>query len=219
MGASFLVLDVEPRSEAWHAARLGLVTGSRAGDMLAETKSGPSKSRTNLRVQLALERVVGRPVGSTYRSEDMRLGQEREGFALMQYEVLAGRLVRQVGFVRHPSLAAGYSPDGVIGDFEGLVEVKCPKPAQHLKTLRTGAEGIAAEYLAQMHHGLWLTGAAWCDFVSYHPEFPAPLQVAVVTVRRNDFMLMAHGRAVETFLDEVAEEESAIHDLIMRVAS
>lgn len=217
--ASFEVLDVEQRSEAWHQARVGLLTGSRAGDMLATTTTGPSKSRTNLRVQLALERVVGRPVGSDYQSVAMRVGQERESAALMRYEVQTGHLLHPVGFVRHTMLRAGCSPDGVVGAFQGLVEVKSPGPPQHLQTLRRGVEGISKDYRAQIDHGLWLTGAAWCDFVSYNPEFPEALQLAIVRVLRNDFMLMAYGRAVETFLAEVDEEESAINDLIMRVAS
>lgn len=215
--ATFDVLDVDQRSVAWHQARAGLLTGSRAGDMLAEGKGGPSKSRTNLRVQLALERVVGRPVVSDYQSAAMRAGQEREPAALLRYEVQTGHLLQPVGFVRHTVLRAGFSPDGVVGAFQGLVEVKSPSPAQHLQTLRSGVEGISARYRSQIDHGLWLTGASWCDYVSFNPEFPEALQLAIIRVPRNDFMLMAYGRAVETFLAEVDAEESAIHDLLLRV--
>jgi hypothetical protein len=59
-------------------------------------------------------------------------------------------------------------------------------------------------------HNLWVSGAAWCDFVSFHDRFPADLRLFIVRVPRNEFDLMAYGRAVETFLAEVEADMRAL---------
>lgn len=211
MTVGYSIIDVPQRSPEWHAARLGLVTGSAAGDMLAETKGGQwARSRTNLRVRLALERITGRPIGSDYQSNAMRKGIAREPEAVALYELNTGQIVGRCGFLRHDSLQAGFSPDGLVGD-TGLIEVKCPLPAQHLDALR--GKAIVSDYRAQVQHGLWITGAQWCDWVSYCPEFPDGLQLVIRRVESNDFDRMVYERALRAFLDEVRDEESEIRSL------
>jgi hypothetical protein len=49
------------QTEEWINARLGKVTASRMGDIMAKTKSGPSASRKNYRAELMVERLTGLP--------------------------------------------------------------------------------------------------------------------------------------------------------------
>lgn len=212
--ARYEILDVAQGTPEWFQARCGLVTGSTVGDAFALLRDGktPGAGRKNLRIRLALERVTGRPVGtSDYQSAAMKLGTEREPQARLMYEVQTNRIVQTVGFVRMTEYAAGYSPDGLVGD-DGQVEFKCPQPATHLETLR-GAE-LPKDYAAQVQHGLWVTGRAWCDWMSYNPDFPEPLQVVIVRIWRSEFGAMSHGRAVQAFLREVDAEEAEIRLLV-----
>ena len=207
------VVDCVQRSPEWVQARLGRLCGSKANAMLsAGTKGAESTGRRNLRLQLVLERLTGRSHERDYMSHAMRDGIEREDAARDLYECVAGRLIQPVGYVMHDELMAGYSPDGMIGDdFEGIVEAKSPEPAAHLEYLRTGQ--IPKTYGDQIVHGLWITGARWCDWFSYQPAFDERLQIKLVRVYRDEAIIAAHDRAVRAFLREVDLEMVALRTL------
>jgi putative phage-type endonuclease len=208
----FEIIDCEQRTPEWHAARVGVMTGSRAADMLA-TRSDKKEaaSRRNLRTQLALERVIGRTSESDFQSAAMKQGIEREPEAIGVYEMITGRIVRQTGFLRCVDIAAGCSLDGHVNDFEGIVEIKCPIPATHLESLRT--QKVPSEYIPQVTHNMMVTGARWCDWMSYNPDFPDKINTVLVRVIREDFGLMAYRRALEAFLLEVDAVEKEIRQL------
>lgn len=205
------VHDLEQRSVEWTAIRAGRLCASRAADMLATIKSGEAAGRRNLRTQLVLERLTGRSHDRDFQSQAMLDGIEREAEALATYEALTGDLVRKVGFVSHDSLLAGGSPDGVIGDFVGLVEAKCCIPATHLDSLKTGT--VPGEYLKQITHLLWLTGAQWCDWLSWQPDFPESLQVKLVRVTRDEQAIADYDAKVLAFLAEVERETAAVRTM------
>lgn len=204
------VHEVSQRSADWHTLRLGRVTSSCAADMLASLKDPKEEAagRRNLRVRLVLERITGRSIESKYLSAAMQQGMEREADARMLYEAITGRLLSTVGFVSHDVLMAGASPDGYVGDFEGLVEAKCPLPATHLDYLRTGA--IPGKYMRQVTHQLWITGAQWCDWISYNPDFPEPLHMRLVRVERDETAIKAYELLTRQFLAEVDREAEEV---------
>jgi hypothetical protein len=211
------VLDCEQRSEDWFAARLGRVTSSRAADMLAMLKGkGEAASRRNYRMQLVLERVCGKSMESTYVSAAMQNGIDREAEARAAYEALTGNLLSTAGFCQHDTLMAGASPDGYLGNWEGLVEIKSPIPATHWDYLKTGL--VPDDYLKQIICALWVTGAQWCDWVSYQPDFPEALRVKMVRVPRNEQEIASFALATELFLGEVERETEAVQALAQQVA-
>src|SRR5262245_11789428 len=118
------ILCSDQRSEAWHQARVGRLTGSRAGDMLARIKSGEAAARRNLRVQLVLERLTNTSQESGYVSADMQYGIDREPDAFAAYEAETGAVVEPCGFFAHETLLAGGSPDGMIDGLTGILELK-----------------------------------------------------------------------------------------------
>lgn len=204
------IVDALQRTPAWLQARCGQLTSSRAVDMLSTPRSGQDETagRRNLRVQLALERITGRPQEGGYVSAAMRDGITREPQAREAYELLTGHLVTQTGFVQHPTLRAGASLDGHVGDLEGIVELKCPLAATHLEYLKTGV--VPMDYQKQIVHLLWLTGAAWCDWLSFHPEFPEALQTKLVRVARDEAAIACYAECVARFLAEVDAEVEAV---------
>ena len=201
-------MDAEQRSPAWFAARAGKVTASRASDFLAKTKSGYSTSRKNYLVQLVAERLTGQPQDDGYVSPAMLRGMELEPQAFATYEATTGQMPRKVGFLEHVELPIGSSPDGVIGDFEGVLELKVPNPATHLGYLKAG--GLPADYLPQVSHHLLVSGAAYCDFMSYGPNFPDHLQVFLVRVYRSEIDLAAYEKELRIFLGEIEIELRAL---------
>ncbi len=210
---AFTVVDAPQRSERWFAARLGRLTGSRASDMLSTLKTGKGEAagRRNLRVQLVLERVTGRSLEDGFQSKAMEQGIIREVDACAMYEALTGTFLHSTGFLAHNTLLAGCSLDGHVGDFEGIIEIKSPQPATHLGYLRSGQ--IPDNYYKQILHGLWMSGALWCDWLSYNPDFPAHLQTKLVRVARNEAVIKAYELMVRMFLGEVEAEVTAIREM------
>lgn len=204
----FTVHDVEQRTPAWYAIRLGRLTGSVAGDMLAKIKSGEAAGRRNLRNRLVLERLTGRTQDSEFVSPAMQAGIDREADAFRAYESLTGVMALRSGFLAHTEHQAGCSLDGHIGDFAKLMSIKCRQPSAHLAFLKSGTIDAAA--MAQIRHELWITGAIEHDYFSWNPDFPPSLQSRIVTVTRAQAELDAYEAAAVAFLAEVDIECAAV---------
>lgn len=205
----FAVMDVVQGTPEWHQVRLGRLCSSKAADMLATLKSGgEAAGRRNLRVQLALERITGRSQDREFQSQAMKDGAERERDARSLYEAVTGEIVTETGFLAHIQHEAGASLDGHLGDFEGIVEIKSPIAATHWDYIKTGV--IPGEYQKQILHALWITGAAWCDWLSYHPEFPESIRVKLVRVKRDDKAIAEYEQKAIAFLAEVSREYAEI---------
>lgn len=209
---SFTVIDAPQRSPAWFAARLGRLTGSVAGDMLATIKSGEAASRRNLRLRLVLERLTGKSQESDFVSPAMQAGIDREAEAFAAYEALTGAMVQRSGFLAHTAYLAGCSLDGHIGDFETLLSIKCRQPAAHYNFLRSGT--VPADALAQIRHELWMTGATAHHYFSWNPDFPEPLQARIVTITRADADVPGYERDALAFLAEVDRECAAVSTMV-----
>jgi len=189
---------MEQRSEEWFQARLGKVTASRVADILAKIKSGESASRRNYKIQLVSERLTGEKQ-ETYINQAMQDGIDREFYARERYVQQFGE-VEEVGFVKHPTLEAGASPDGMVGE-DGILEIKCPMGSTHTETLMT--QDVPSRYVPQIQFQLLVTGRKWCDFVSYNPMFPEHLQVFVKRVEADLVYQKELESEVKQFLSEV----------------
>lgn len=207
----FTVIDAEQRSPEWKLARAGRLTASRAKDMLATIKTGEAAARRDLRVQLVVERLTGEPQDDGYVNADMQRGIDLEPEAFAAYEALTGQIPASCGFVAHNSYQIGCSPDGVLDDFGGLLELKVPRSATHLGYLRSGA--VPAEHRPQLVHALWVTGAAYIDFLSFDPRFPANLRTFYVRLERDDKEIAAYAVKAGFFLAEVAQELAAVRSM------
>lgn len=208
MNRRFDIITAEQRSDEWRAARVGRLTGSSAADALATIKSGEAAARRDLRLRLVCERLTGQPQDTVYINSEMQRGMDCEPLALGAYETLTGRLVQKTGFLALRDVQAGCSLDGHVGDFEGIVEIKCPKSATHLRYLRAG--GIPTEHLAQLRHNLWVTGAQWADFVSWDDRFPPAMQVYLARLTRDEAAIEDYEAKALAFLAEVEREHAAL---------
>lgn len=212
---SFTIVNVDQRSEAWFAARLGRLTSSVADCLFKEGRSKGSESyqKRDLRIRLALERITGRPLEDDGRpTADMQRGIDREADARLAYEAATGQFVREAGFIAHNTYLVGTSPDGYVGDFEGVIDFKCPKSATHLGYLRS--KQIPDEYLPQLRHHVWVTGAQWADFVSFDDRLPEPLQLVIYRATRDVLDIPGYEQAALKFLAEVEFEMLDIRKLL-----
>lgn len=198
------------RSDDWCAARCGKATASRFKDVLARLKNGNSAAeRHRYLTELVVERLTGQPVPS-YENAAMRWGTEQEAAARAAYEQRTNAAVEETGFVAHDVLMAGCSPDGLV-DWDGLIEIKCPfNSATHIDTL---LNGMPAEHTSQVQGQMWITGRQWCDFVSFDPRMPEPLQLHIQRINRDPAFIADLERQVTEFLVEVGAQVEALRRL------
>lgn len=203
---------IEQGSEDWFSIRLGKVTASRVKDVMAKGRGNqPSATRKNYMMQLLCERLTGERE-DTFTSQAMMRGVELEPLARAAYEIHRGVVVDEVGFIVHPDCEhTGASPDGLVSG-GGLVEIKCPHTAQHVKCLQSGKPDPT--YMWQMQHQMACTGRDWCDFVSFDDRLPEELQLFVVEVERDQDAIDTMMSEIDKFLAELSELEAEMIQII-----
>jgi putative phage-type endonuclease len=215
-----IIHECEQRSPEWFALRAGRLTGSAADAITAKPlKSGGEPAvRRDLRVQLAIETLTGKPVqNDVYVSAAMQRGIDLEGKARDAYEAATGNIVRQTGFVTHPVLQGiGCSLDGDIRNFEGILEIKCPKSSTMVGYWTEG--GLPTEYVPQVMHNMLVTGAAWCDFAAYDDRMPEGLEFFMVRVTREQLQLDEYEVKVLAFIREVGAQVGLLRHLAAKAA-
>jgi predicted phage-related endonuclease len=151
---------------------------------------------------LLVERITQKPKDS-FTSEAMSFGTDNEPVARLEYELDTGNTVVEAFFEKHPTLRAGASPDGYVGD-DGLIEIKVPNLYTHLETLKR--QDIPTQYVAQVQGQMWITGRKWCDFVSYTPYLENRAQLFIKRIDRDEAYIKNLEAEVAKFLSEVDAE-------------
>lgn len=180
------------RDDAWYSNRLGKITASRIGDLMAKTKTGESASRKNYISQLVVERLTETKV-ETYKNDAMQYGIDTEAEAREFWENEHFKKVELCDFFDAPDISmSGASPDGLIDD-DGLIEIKCPNSATHLALLLGGP--IPRQYILQMQWQMYCTNRHYCIFFDYDNRFPLEMRGCERRVERD-----------EKLIDEIKEE-------------
>lgn len=228
---SATILNCDQRTPEWAAARLGRLTGTGSGCIWSgwsvkegRKKGSESTQRRDLRIALAVERLTGESQEESFNLPSyMQRGIDQEQASFDAYELHVGRAVRRVGFISRDDLMVGCSPDGIVGDLEGGVEMKNPKTATHVGYIRDGQQFGAAwfpdDYIPQVRHNLYVTGAEWWDFVSFDSRLPEGLRLFVRRMTREQAGLEAYDAESRKFLAEVDAEGAALLALKSEVAA
>ena len=187
-------------SEAWLQERCGMPTASEFSSVLAK---GQGLTRKKYLRRVVAECLTGRPIDSAAYGgwqQNLERGQEQEQAARTSYETITGNIVEQVGFVKHPMLRSGCSPDGFIGS-DGGCEIKCVIPTVQIETILSGT--YPTEHKAQIQGSLWITGRKWWDFCSYSPDLPEHLATYIFRVTRDEDYIKTLNQEVILFLVEM----------------
>jgi len=219
---SYKVIEAEQRSPEWHAARLGIITGSRMKDVMAiGARGGYLAPRDQYKKELVSERLTGeRADKDIYVNDAMKWGILNEGIARTNYQLRTGNKVKEVGFMRSTLGEYGVSPDGLVGD-DGLLEIKCLMTHNHLYNIFQNAMSVFSDddasirdllpkdYRAQVQMQLWVTGREWCDFVGYDSRLPVGLDMFVVRVPRDETFIELMEMETDSFMKEVRSDVKA----------
>jgi len=179
-------------SAEWLQARLGKITASSSQSLMAA--KGLGKGAETYALELIAEIITEEPkyVPVTWQMEH---GHEYEPVAREIYELNRNVTVKQVGGIQYDD-SIWYSPDGLVGD-DGLIEIKCPQPLQHLRILTH--DGLMDEYYHQIQFGLYASGRAWCDWISYQPNFPDDKSFKVIRVERDEDYIRLLDKRIQEF--------------------
>ncbi len=184
----------------------GYFTPSRFKDAMTNSrgKDAPGQTAIDYAYEVAMERL-GVEAPKVF-APALDWGNEWEDLAVKRYEYEALCEVERVILpLEHPDhdYVAG-TPDGLI-DTEGIVEVKCPyNPKNHLLNLVDGAQ--VKQYTPQMQGYMWITGAKWCDFVSYDPRYPDELKIKIIRIERD-----------QDYIDKLADRITLLEDIAAEV--
>jgi len=206
------VVDCEQGTEEWRLARAGVPTASNFSRILTPKTLKRSASHRDYINELVAERLMGIPLDDTFVSDWAERGKELEERAFAYYEMDRECDVFKVGFVLHKTLRVGCSPDGLIANGVGGLELKCPKPSTHVGYL---LDGLSDKYRCQVQGSLWVTGLEWWDLMSFHPDLPP----AILRVERDDKFMAAFDREIKTFCQSVDECERKITEQLRETAA
>lgn len=202
----------EQNTEDWLNARLGFCTASPLEKVMAKGRGGqPSKVRQEYMTEIVLERITGK-MAEQFENADTRRGHEYEPLAREQYQVCLNIQVDQLGFIWHPSIPwFGASPDGQVTAKKGL-EIKSPRIHNHWG--RIDSRKIERGYLLQCQGVMACTGWDVVDFVDFNPEYPGPLQMLIIPVKRDAKLIDEIEDEVRKFLKEAEAMEYKMRVLI-----
>jgi hypothetical protein len=198
---SDLIYHDDPQgSEAWLAARRGVITASRFKDARDKLKGGaPSKACLGYAMDIARERVGG-TAPSKFVTAAMRTGSDEEQFARIEYMARTGCDVQQVGFVTTNDRKFGVSSDGLVVGTKGAIEIKSMVSSDTL--FRAMVDGDVSEYADQCNGEMWLLHLDWIDLVLWSPDIPG-CEYHVTRLTRDE-------KAIDELVDELVSFERLV---------
>ena len=122
-------------------------------------------------------------------------GELWESEARDRYALEMGYEVEEVGFIPLEGFEqfAGGSPDGVIVDEDGIIEIKCPwNPEVHQDYLLfekpEDLKEYNLQYYCQCQMNMIVTGKTFCDFISFDPRTSKSKQLKVLRIPKDEDM-------------------------------
>ena len=206
------ILDLEQGSPEWFQARCGYATASNFSAVLAK---GQGKTRQSYLLRVAAETLTGKPV-ETYSNGHMERGKEQEVDARSEYERIKQVMVQEVGLILHDEIKVAASPDFLVGD-EGGGEIKSVIPTVQLETIRSG--GYPSEHKAQIQGNLWISERQWWDFISWSPDLPAPLNVYIFHVERDEEYIANLEKEAILFLSDASAYIENVLEIARKASS
>jgi len=184
-------------TEAWKNARVGCITMSNAKALLT---AGNGVTRKNYLLDVASEMASGVLIDNI-KSIDIARGNLLEDYARRAYEEIKGVEVEEVGIGYLNKLKRiSASPDGLIDG--GGIEIKCPNPKAHMRTIIAGE--APKEYIPQMQGCMWVFGVEKWDYVSFSPQF-SNKPIHIITQYRDEEMIKKIKESAEKGVEEIDE--------------
>lgn len=167
--------DVDQNTDDWWKLRIGKLTGSAIGKVMANYGKPLGDPAKRLAISKARELVTGRlSTTESFSNNHTERGHEQEPIARALYEEQTFTDVTNGGFFEEGGL--GCSPDGLVLS-NGLIEIKSVLDHVHYSNIKRG--GIDPAYKWQVYFNLKVSHREWIDFVSYCADYPETTQLYI----------------------------------------
>ena len=190
--------EVEAGSPQWFAARSGIPTASAFHRILTPAKEELASGRWSYAFELAIERLLGESKQTIDGLQWVERGKMLEPDAVQHYEFVQDTRTVRAGFITTDDGRMGCSPDRIMVDTIGGLEIKCPSAPKHLEYF---IKGPGPDYRCQVMGSLLITGFPWWDFQSFHPQLPEVL----IRFERDEPFIAKLTPALDQFCDELDE--------------
>ena len=191
---------IEQMSDEWFELRRGRMTGSHGQEIANNGKGLDTYLHTLMAGYFATTQE------ERYTNADLERGIALEETAIAMYSAETGYEIDQVGFVEIDEYI-GCSPDGMVKEHKGLIEVKCKNNTNHFKNFLYGEKKIESKYIWQMQMNMLLTKSDWCDYIAYNPNFEKDLIIIRIKANEEKFDKLKIGiEAGKRKIDEIKEK-------------
>ncbi len=190
------IIDCAQNSPAWIRARLGIITASNFGTVMANGKDGgESITRRKLLCRLAGERITGIPT-ENYSNKYMERGHAMEDGLRNHYAFLCDVEPERVGFVRNGQI--GCSPDSLLSK-NGVLEIKSVAPDILIELILK--DSFPPKFKAQTQGQVKCTEREYVDIICGYTG----MQPLIKRAYRDSFYIKKLSDALDQFNDELLE--------------
>ena len=208
-----IIVEAEQGSQQWFEARMGIPTASefhriiqpggeprfkKNGEPYKSKAGEPAEGRWGYAYELAVERLLGESKDTIDGLRWVERGKALEGDAVQHFEFVTDCRTAKCGFVMPDHKRFGCSPDRILVDELGGLELKVPAPATHLRYF---IEGPGAAYKCQVQGSMYVTGFPVWYFMSYSPNLPQVL----IKFERDEEFIEKIAAALDQFCGEIDE--------------
>lgn len=199
------IYECEQGSDEWNDLHMGRPSASQFHRILTPAKAQLAEGRWTYAYELVVERLLKETKHSTTGLYWPERGKLLEMDAVRHYEFVHSCRTTKVGFITPDHGLWGCSPDRIMVDEIGTLELKCPAPDTHIEYFDRGPGN---NYRCQVQGTMMITGFPWADFMSYHPQLPD----ALYRFERDDAFIDKLHAALSQFCKEVDQIEQKVRD-------
>ena len=204
-----IIHDADQNTDEWMAARLGVPTASKASSIVTST-GARSKSLDKYAEYLAGCIFAGRDLDAWQGNQYTDRGHEIEAEARSAYELKFNSDVEEVGFCTTEDGRYGASPDGLVLERTGGVEIKS-LPKEHIPTLLYFKKHGKCPpiRIPQVQFQIMVCGLEFVDSFFYQPGLPS------LNIRHDPNDDVQHG--LETHVAELIERRDEIVKILKEI--
>ena len=207
------IVECVQNTEEWFRARLGIPTSSAFVKIVTPGGDATKSTVSETYMMKLLAEWLSGESEEGFSSSYMDRGYLTQPEALDYYGVIKDVTVEPVGFIMRDNELAGSSTDGLAGDElnektgeirKGIIEAKCPSGGVQVGFLLNDA--VPRKYWPQIQGGLWVSGADFCDYISYHEKVPA----GILRVERDESLISAIDFHVGGFIEKLLAQRELL---------
>lgn len=177
--------SIQQGSDEWGLLRCGVITASRAKDLISKGRTAGSvgEARTSYLYELIAEVIRGKSKRGAFSGNyATEWGHEHEDSCVGLYGFEEGIEIDHIPFVYgNDAMRYGASPDGLIGHASGI---EAKSPYDTVNYLRFVFDGeIKPEYLEQVQFSMFVTGRPSWVLAQHDPEVDNRILHSVVIER------------------------------------